>query len=155
VLDHTAQTHGLLGVPAEELRGVGHLAPGVRERLPVLQHDQPGQGLGALGHQVEGASKGLAARTRADLGPDRLRLLRHPDGRRRLGHGAIGDLGDDLLGGRVHDRDHTVPVERLAAHDRALGERPEGTLDLLEGVVGVHAPERTLEGVEAAHGGPS
>ena len=29
------------------------------------------------------------------------------------------DLGDDLLGGRVHDRDHPVSVERLAAYDWA------------------------------------
>ena len=35
--------HRFLGVPAEELRGVGHLAAGVGQRLAVLQRDQPGE----------------------------------------------------------------------------------------------------------------
>jgi hypothetical protein len=155
VLDDAAQADGLLGVPAEELRGVGHLAPRVGERLSILQHDQPGQGLGALGHEVEGATQDLAARPGTDLGPGLLRLLCHLDGARRLGHGTVRDLGDDLLGGRVHDRDHTVPVQRLAAHDRAERDRPEHSLDLLEAGAGVPAPERTLEGADAVHGGPS
>ena len=71
VLDHAAQAHGFLGVPAKELRGVRDLAPCVRQRLPVLEDDEPSQGLGALGHEVERAAQDLAARPGADRRPRR------------------------------------------------------------------------------------
>ena len=54
----------------------------------------------------------------ADLGPGDLRLVCHLHGSHCFGHGAVGDLGDDLLGGRVYDR-HPVSVERLTAYDWA------------------------------------
>jgi hypothetical protein len=134
VLDHAAQADGFLGVPAEELRGVRDLAPCVRKRLPVLEDDEPGQGLCSLGHEVECAAQDLAARPGADLGPGVLRLVCDLHGSQCLGHGAVGDLGDDLLGGGVHDRDRPVSIERLAAHDRAEWDRPEGMLDFVEAV---------------------
>jgi hypothetical protein len=38
--------HGLFGVPAEELGGVGDLAARIGQRLAVLQRDQLGEAFG-------------------------------------------------------------------------------------------------------------
>jgi hypothetical protein len=75
-LDAAEDADRLLRVPAEELCGVGHLAAGIRHRLAVLDDDQPGQVVGALGEQVEGAAEDLGALPRGGG---------RPAGQRRLG----------------------------------------------------------------------
>ena len=51
----------LLGEPAEELGAVGHLALRLGERLAHLERHQPGEVVGPLGEQLEGAAQDLAA----------------------------------------------------------------------------------------------
>ena len=56
--------HRLLGVPPEELGGVGDLALGVAHRLAVLAHDQLGQLLGVVDEDLEAAPQHLGANPR-------------------------------------------------------------------------------------------
>ena len=57
----TVDPHRLLGVPAEELRAVRHLALGLGHRLAHLQAHQRGEVVGAVGDHLEGAAQDLAA----------------------------------------------------------------------------------------------
>jgi hypothetical protein len=61
----------LLGVPAEELGGIGHLAARIRQRLAVLDGDQLRQPLGVAHDQLEGLAQDLAALARLLRGPGR------------------------------------------------------------------------------------
>ena len=127
--------HGLFGVPAEELSGVGDLAPRVGERLAVFERDQPGEFVGVIDHQLPGAPEDLAALAGRRRGPGRLRRR----GRFAGGGGVVGgagrDGGDHLLVRRVLDIE---PLRRRAvsplATDQQLGlhthiMHPERTAD--------------------------
>ena len=72
--------HRLLGVPAEELGGVGNLTARVRKRLAVLDGDQLGEPLGVAHDQLEGLAQdfGALARLPARPSPGRRRLRRRP-----------------------------------------------------------------------------
>src|SRR5699024_8966474 len=52
--------HRLLAEPAQELAAVGHLAPGLGQRLAHLERHQQREVLGPLGEQVEGPPQQLA-----------------------------------------------------------------------------------------------
>jgi hypothetical protein len=51
----------LLGVPAEEFRGVRHFAAGVGKRLAVFEGDKAGELFPAFGHQLEAAAEDFGA----------------------------------------------------------------------------------------------
>ena len=136
------QPHRLLGEPAEELGGIGHLPRRVRQRLAVLERDQLGQHVLALEHQLEAA-------------PQHLRPLARR-GRRPAGKGGIGrrhrvhrildrgirDAGDHRPGRRVEY------VDPLAARPRPpLPADPEIRAQRL----GVEA-QRGLGSGEDGHG---
>ena len=86
-----ADPHGLLGEPAEELRGVRHLRPRLGERLAHLERHQQGQLVLTLHHRGEGAAQDLTTVTR----------------RRRCPFGLPGasrlKRGEGVFGGRVRD----------------------------------------------------
>ena len=72
--ERTVDANRLLGVPAEELGGVGDLATGIGERLAVLEGDQPCELVGVLHHQLPRAPQDLAPLARRRRRPRRLRL---------------------------------------------------------------------------------
>ena len=59
--DPPVGAHRLLGVPEQEVRGIGDLAARVGQRLAHLERHQHREVLGALGHQVVGAAQDRAA----------------------------------------------------------------------------------------------
>src|SRR5258707_386480 len=61
--------HGFLGVPAEELGGIGDLAARVRQRLAVLQRDEFGEAFGVAHDDFVGLAQNLGALARLALGP--------------------------------------------------------------------------------------
>ena len=81
-LDVAADPDRLLGVPAEELGRVEHLAPGVGEGLAVLGGDQQRQLVGPVDHQLVGPPQDLRALAGRRRGPLR-RRPRRPRRRRR------------------------------------------------------------------------
>jgi hypothetical protein len=111
--------------PAEELRPVGHLAPGLRQGLTHLQRHQQREVLGPLGDPLDRGAQDLCAYPRRGSGPLRLRR----DGRvqRRLAvlHGRVGDLGQRVPGRRIlHDQ---AAPEDDSRHSPPMN-RPVGTL---------------------------
>ena len=84
--------HRLLGEPAEELRRVGDLGLGLRERLAHLERHDQRELVGALGERLVGAAQDLAALARRVRGPLGL-------------HGAGGvERAGGVLGRGVGDR---------------------------------------------------
>ena len=83
--------HRLLGEPAEELRRVGDLGLGLRDRLAHLERHDQRELVGALGDRLVGAAQDLAALARRVRGPlglhgarrRRARSRRPPAWRRR------------------------------------------------------------------------
>jgi len=61
--------HGFLGVPAEELGGIGHLAARIGQRLAVFQRDQFGEALCVAHDQLVGLAQNLGALARLASGP--------------------------------------------------------------------------------------
>ena len=57
VAETALHPRGFFSEPAEELRGVEHLAHRVAPRFAVLQGDEPSAGLGFGGHDLKGASE--------------------------------------------------------------------------------------------------
>ena len=64
---------GFLGEPTEELGAVGHLAPGLGQRLAHLQGHQQRDVLGPFDQQLEGPAEDLAALAGVGGGPVGLR----------------------------------------------------------------------------------
>ena len=63
--------HRLLGVPAEEVGGVGDLGLGLGDRLAHLERHQQREVVGALDDRVVGAAQDVAALARGDVAPRR------------------------------------------------------------------------------------
>ena len=110
--------HRLLGVPAEELGRVGRLAPGVAQRLAVLGRHQPGELLGPGGHQLERLAQDLGPLPGRRGRPAGQRGLRRADRVKRVRRGAVGDLSQRLLGGRVEHRERRAPLGPLTPDEQ-------------------------------------
>ena len=93
--------HALLGVPAEELGGVGHLAARVRQRLAVLDGDELGEPLGVAHDQLVGLAQNFAALARLLRGPGPERALRGVERGLGVVDAGAGDRGDLVLGRRI------------------------------------------------------
>jgi hypothetical protein len=114
--------HGFLGVPAEELSGVGHFRAGVGDGLAVLDADQTGEVLSTLGHQVKGPPEhpGPVAWRRA--GPGRHGRSGYLDGSHRVFGGGARD-GRDLVSRRRVENGEPRVVRRvpvLPAHKQVV-----------------------------------
>ena len=112
---------GLLGEPAEEVRGVRDLAAGLGQGLAHLERHQHGQLLGAFDHELVVAVQDL----RADAGrrgrPVRLDVGSGAQGTSSVGLGGVGDLGDDTLGRRIdHSYRGTGPGLPLAGDEQVM-----------------------------------
>src|SRR5262249_6227812 len=142
----------LLGEPAEELGGVGDLAPCVAQRLAVLQHHQPRDGLGPLDHQSPGPAQALRALPRRRGRPAGQRLVRRRDRGQGVLRRAVGDLHQGVLGGRVGNAEGAGAARAPLAAD----EQPGRHLDAGErGKVSRHASSsvlRTVSVIRAAEG---
>ena len=99
----TVDPHRLLGEPAEELGGVGDLAPGLGQRLAHLQRHQQREVLLALEEQVVGPAQDVAALARRHRGPGGLGLGGGLQRLHAVGRGGVGDLGEHASGGGVLD----------------------------------------------------
>ncbi|HYB47821.1 MAG TPA: NAD-dependent succinate-semialdehyde dehydrogenase, partial [Streptosporangiaceae bacterium] len=105
---HAFHPHRLFGVPAEELGRVGCLGPRVTQRLAVLGGHQLREGLGMLGHQLEGPAQAFRALPRRGRGPAGQRALGRADRVQRVLDGAVRDLHERVLGGGVDDAERAA-----------------------------------------------
>ena len=91
--DLTGVADRFFGVPAEEFRGVGDLTACVGERLAVLEHDQLGELLVPLGHDLECPAEDLGAGARGSGRPGGQRRRGSVDRQRGVVPRAVGDAG--------------------------------------------------------------
>ena len=105
--------HRLLGIPAEELGGVGRLGPGVLQGLAVLEGHQPRQLVLARRHQLEGPAQDLGPLPRRPRRPLGTGLVGRGHGGEAVLHRGAGDTRQHLLGGGVAHVDPR-PVGRVA-----------------------------------------
>ena len=96
-------TDGFLGVPAEELGGIGDFAARIRQRLAVLQRDQFRKTLGVAHDDLEGLAQNFSALARLLGGPGRERFLRGVDGALGVLNRGARHRSDDLFGRRIDD----------------------------------------------------
>ena len=117
----------LFGIPAEELGGIGHLAPRVRERLAVFQRDQPCEAVEPRLISSKALRRISARGARRRRGPAGApRPAAASTAAMRVFHGGIGDLGENGL--RSRDRSPRCVAGRRGvppspADDRDLAER--------------------------------
>jgi hypothetical protein len=97
----TERTHGLFGIPAEELRCVGGLAACVRKRLAVLQDDESGDLLTAFRHDLEGTTQDLSAVPRRHCSPRRQCIAGSCHRRDAVVDRCGSDGGDHVAGCRI------------------------------------------------------
>ncbi len=99
--------HGLLGEPAEELRGVRDLAAGLGQRLAHLERHHMRQVLGPFDHQVVRAVEDLGPYARGRTSPRPLSDARGLDRDPGIALVRVGDLGQFCSCGRI---DHRHPA---------------------------------------------
>ena len=133
-LDLPPDPDGLLGVPAEELRGVHHLAARVGQRLAVLGADQHGEVVGPLDHQLVRPRQDLRPLPRRGGGPLGGGLCGRVHAGERVVHGPAGHGGEHLAGGRVeHLEGGAVGGGAVLAADDQLGRYAADDLGHLPG----------------------
>ena len=110
--------HGLLGEPAEELRRVGDLGLGLRERLAHLERHHHRELVRALGDQLERAAQDLAALARRVRGPLALHGAAGVERGLRVVGRRVGDGGDRLAGRGVLDVERARRPRRRATRRR-------------------------------------
>ncbi len=107
--------HGLLGEPAQELGAVGHLPLRLGERLAHLQRHEGGEVVRPLDDGSERRHEDLGAGPRRGPRPVPLRAVRGVQRGEGVVGGRVGDVGEQLTGGRVGHR------ERVTARGGAPG----------------------------------
>ena len=101
---------GLLAEPLVERGGVGDLGLGLEERLALLAHEQRGEVVGALEHQVGEAAQDARPVLGCPVLPGGERPLGGFDRPSRLGCAHPRHLGDRRAGRRVDDRERRAGV---------------------------------------------
>src|SRR3954447_24362598 len=112
----------LLGVPAEEVRGVRDLGLRLGDRIAHLERHEQREVVRALGDEVVRAAQDVAPLARRVVAELLEALVRGAEGGVRVVGRGVGDLGDRLAGGRVLDRDRAaLPGVLPLAADVQLG----------------------------------
>ena len=91
-----ADALGLLGEPLDEGAGIRHLAPGLRQWLALLEHDQPSEVLGVGGDELGPGPEDRRAVLAGPTAPGGERAVRGLDGVPHLSATHRWHGGDDL-----------------------------------------------------------
>ena len=105
--------HGLFRIPAEELRGIGHLAARIRQRLSVLKRDQLREAFGVAHDQLVGLAQDFRALARLASRPSLECALGSVERCLCIIDRGAGDRGDLALRRRI-DHVETAAIGRLA-----------------------------------------
>ena len=120
--DLAFETHGFFRIPAKEFSGVEHLAPGIGQRLAVLERDELRQPFAVRHHAIETLAQQLRALARRRRGPGLRSLLRGVDRLNALGHVRACYGRQCLSGRRVHDIDARLVARFLPVFaDQKIG----------------------------------
>jgi hypothetical protein len=103
-----AMPNGLLGIPAEELGRISHLALRIGESFAVFERNEIGAPSLVLHHLLEACVKNLGASARRCRRPGLGRFLRCVDRRDSLGNATVGHGGENLVARWVNDIEATA-----------------------------------------------